>query len=220
MSSAARSSSKHVLVHRRGGGVLHAAEDEVAHHDLGVALPGKRHAGEPREQLDHARRLAEAARGVRLARWRHVVAHGHLSRIRQFCGAIVDDREVAGDERHQVARMRLVQTKVIRPRFLAGAARRLRVLIATMRYNINGTAIARDTQRPGGAFAPRGRCVSRAMAVPLMASNMVAVKIVVTAAPNFVWDLAFMFPPEEKSGLGEQERAQPAWVDATLSINP
>ncbi len=56
-----------------GGGVLHAAEDEVMHEDLAVAAVRIGDANPPREEVDHLGRAAEAATGVLFAALGRVV---------------------------------------------------------------------------------------------------------------------------------------------------
>ncbi len=65
-----------VLVHRRGGGVLHPAEDEVAHHHLGVLVPGVFDAGHRAEVANHLRGAGEGAFAVFFAPARDEVREG------------------------------------------------------------------------------------------------------------------------------------------------
>ena len=106
-----------VLVHRGGGGVLHAAEDEVAHHDLRVLVPRIRHAGELGEERHHVRRAAERSAPVLLAALRHEIGERHLAtHVGARCGreghAVAEDRELAGHDGDEVARVRVVHPPV------------------------------------------------------------------------------------------------------------
>ncbi len=105
---------KNVLVHRRGGRIFHAAEDEVGHHDLRVLVPRVRHTEQLAEVLDHLRCPAERAPPIRFATFRDEVGDRHAGRR-----AAVDFGEFAGDQRHQIARQRIAHRPAVAPRWRA-----------------------------------------------------------------------------------------------------
>ena len=88
-----------------GGGVFHAAEDEIRDEDLAVALEGVGHADGLREEVDELRRGSEAAPQVGLSALGPVVVHVDAG----FLGAILDLDELPAHQGHQVRRMREVQ---------------------------------------------------------------------------------------------------------------
>src|SRR6188474_337577 len=67
-----------VLVQRGGGGVLHPAENEIAHHGLRVARPWKVDTEALGKQLQHARRFTQATRRVSSLPDRHQVPYRYL----------------------------------------------------------------------------------------------------------------------------------------------
>src|SRR5207244_257266 len=90
----------------RRGRVLHAAENEIGDDDLRVLVPRVLHAEELPEMADHLRRLLERALAVFFAALRHPIRDGYAA---IFGGSFVfQDRELAGDERDEVARVRLL----------------------------------------------------------------------------------------------------------------
>ena len=97
-----------VLVHGGGGGVLHAAEDEIGDHDLRVLVPGVRDTDELAEVLDHLRRALEAASTIGFAALGHEVGDGHAARLAGF-----DLGELAGDQRDEVARQGIDHLPVV-----------------------------------------------------------------------------------------------------------
>ena len=101
-----------VLVHRGRGRVLHPTEDEVGHDDLRVSAPRVRHAGDLAEVRDHPGRLSERASPVGLATSGDEVRERDVARADP--GDVVELRELAGDEGHEVARVRLVHPVVKR----------------------------------------------------------------------------------------------------------
>ena len=94
-----------VLVHRRRGRVLHPTEDEVGHDDLRVPAPRVRHAGDLAEVRDHLRRSLERAAPVVLAAAGDQVRDGDVAGVDP--DRVGQLRELSGDERHEVARVRL-----------------------------------------------------------------------------------------------------------------
>jgi len=137
---------EHVLVHRRGGRVLHAAEDEVLHDDLRVAAPRERRPREPPEQLDHPRRLAEGAPSILTPPRRDVVGHRDARLPVAQRRAILDHVELPHDERHEVARQRVLHHELVDPGLLA-AARLLRDELAVRQRGEAGGSAYGDLRR-------------------------------------------------------------------------
>ena len=98
---------QHVLVERGRRGVLHAAEDEVAHHDLRVLVPRVRDAEQLAEVLDHLGRALEGALGLVGLALGVEVLERHLALGGQPPRRRLDALERARDDREQVARVRL-----------------------------------------------------------------------------------------------------------------
>ncbi len=91
-------------IHQRGGAhVLHAAE-EVGHRGLRILVPGIRHPGQRRVRIDHVRGVMEQPPGVGAVGMVHVVVHRHT------LPGVVDLRERADDERHEIGGRRAVFT--------------------------------------------------------------------------------------------------------------
>ena len=97
-----------VLVHRRRGRVLHAAEDEVGHHDLRVLGIGIRITEDLGEGRDHVGGLLEERAPLPLLAPRDVPDHRNLPR------SILQLDVLAHDERGQVGGMGRLLLPVVR----------------------------------------------------------------------------------------------------------
>ena len=91
-----------------GGGVFHAAEDEVLDEDLAVAPKRVGHADGLREKINERWCGGKAAFEIGLATLGSVVIHIDAG----FAGAFLDFGEVAAHQGHQVRRVRKIQDVV------------------------------------------------------------------------------------------------------------
>ncbi len=94
---------KDVFVQGRGGRVFHSTEDEIAHDDLRITVPGKIDPRAFAEVFDHPRRMRKRADRVLFASLGDDVHQRHVAAL--DLGHVTDDVKLPGDERYEVTRM-------------------------------------------------------------------------------------------------------------------